>query len=99
MSEFITWEFISSFVGVVAATCILTEVIKFYIKIDAKYIALLVAGILSFGYGLLFVRDFSAESIFMIFINWIFVTGAAIGLFEGFVKNIESFFMSKSGGK
>jgi len=92
MNEFITVEVLGTFAGITAATCVLTEVIKRYISIDPKWIALAVAGLLCFGRALIFTGDFSAGGIFMTTVNWLVVTGSSIGLFEGAVKKFENKF-------
>jgi len=90
MNDFVTWGALGTYAGMAAVTCALTEVLKKYINLDPKWIALIAAGVLAFGHTLIFLGDYSASGIFMTAVNWLVVTGSSIGIFEGVIKNILS---------
>lgn len=85
MSRFLTPETLTSFAGTALAVTTLTQVIKYFIKVNPKWIAL--------GLSLLLVNVFQPLSapvtlsdIVIQIANCLIVTGASIGLFEGAVK-------------
>ena len=74
----------STFTGMVAAVTLLTQVLKqFFKKTDPKWIALFVSGVAVVFVEMVIPHMISYESAFLAFANWLLVTGAAIGLFEG----------------
>lgn len=87
MNEFITWEFLTTYGGMVAAVTILTQVIKGYIpRLDPKWTALIIAFIGQIGVQLLFRQDYSVQGIFMALINVFMVLAGSVGAYEVAVK-------------
>ena len=84
MNGFMNLATFSTFAGMVAAVTLLTQVLKqFTKKINPKWIALFVAGIVVIFVEIVIPDRISYESAFLAFANWLLVTGASIGLFEG----------------
>jgi len=74
----------SSFTGMVTAVTLLTQVLKQFVKtIDPKWIALMVSGVIVVFMELVIPNLITTESVFLALANWLLITGAAIGLFEG----------------
>lgn len=95
MNGFLELGSLLSFAGSAAAVTAVTQVLKQYIKIDPKKIALIAAGFIVFGVWFLHFKDFMAEGVFLCLLNWILVAGASTGVFEHAVKPIETIFKAK----
>lgn len=89
MNEFLTWEFLTTFTGMVAFVTAVTQLVKFYVNLDPKWIALVAAIVGQFSVQLAFVKDFSMEGIIMTVFNIVSVLLGAIGTFETVVKPIQ----------
>ncbi len=89
MNDFITLQMLGTFSGITVAVTMLTQVIKNFVAVDPKWIALFLSFLLTLGIQVL-PNALSATSIVIAFCNWLLVTGTSIGLFEGVVKPIVS---------
>jgi len=91
LNEFISMEFLGTFSGVVAMVTLLTQVVKrFVTTVDPKWIALILAGMVS-AVKQLGTGDFSAIGWMLAILNAFVIAGAAIGTFEG-VKGVGKLF-------
>ena len=72
-----------TFSGMTAAVTLLTQVVKQFIKVDPKWIALAIAGVAVTFVQLVIPGAPTYESAFLACANWLLVTGASVGLFEG----------------
>jgi len=87
--EFLTWEMLAAESGCAAAVAALTQVIKQYINVDPKWIALALSLVITFALQFIVYldasakSDFTAANIILAALNSFAVTGVAIGLFEG----------------
>jgi len=91
LNDFITLEFLGSFSSTVAVVTLLTQLVKnFVTEIDPKWIALVLAGVVS-SIKQLATGDLSAISWMLAGLNAFAIAGAAIGTFEGFKGLSKSF--------
>ncbi len=88
MDQFITMEMLGTFGGMVIITTALTQIIKRFLSVDPKWIALALAALLVAASQLL-TTPLSSTSILVALCNWLLVTSAAIGAFEGAVKPVR----------
>ena len=89
MNEFFTYEFLSTFTGMIAFVTATTQIIKYYVAVDPKWVALFSAVFGQIIVQLFYFKDFSAQGVVMALINVIAVLLGAIGAFETIVKPIE----------
>lgn len=95
MNEFFTWEFLATFGGMLAFVALVTEVAKFYIKVDPKWIALCATILGQIAVQFVFLKDFSVEGIVLAIFNMFAVLSSSVGLFEIVVKPVERKLNSK----
>ncbi len=92
MNEYITIEFLGSFIGMVAALNLIVQFLKPKIdkvkKIHTRYVVWLISLLLSGAY-LLITGDIGKESIFLLILNSFVLTMAAMGSYESVVKKFE----------
>lgn len=90
MNDFLTWEILGTFGGAAVSVTILTEIIKNYLNIDPKWVALAFSIIASFGVEI-FHREILTPAVFVLSIfNALLIAGASIGAYEGIIKKFES---------
>ena len=81
MQDFITWEFLGTFGGSAIAVTALTQIVKRYISIDPKWIALILALIVTIGAQVVN-GELMLVSFIMSALNALLVAGASVGTFE-----------------
>jgi len=102
--DMLSWELLATSAGCATAVTALTQVIKQYVNIDPKWIALVLSLVITLGLQLFVNLDsavnlgFSASSVILAVLNSFMVTGASIGLFEA-AKHIGSSLIVKGGGR
>jgi len=94
MNEFFTLAVLGTFAGMVAFVSIVTQVIKQFLNIDPKWIALFLSLLAVVFTQIVIPGAITYESFFLGFANWLLVTGAAIGLYEG-VHGVTKFVNGK----
>ena len=90
MNDFITWEFLATFAGVVAAVTALTEITKQFISLNLKWISLLLSAIVVLGGSILVLGKTDGSKILLSCINVFVVCGAATGTYKHLVEPIEN---------
>jgi hypothetical protein len=88
MNDFFTWELLATFAGATGAVSVLTQVVKKYLNIEPKFIALCLSFIILACVQFFYLKDFSANGIALAALNVLIVTGASIGLYEAALKTI-----------
>jgi len=99
INNFLTWDFLSTFGGSIVAVVALTQVIKKYINIDPKYIALALSFIIMLVNQISILQDFRLESFVISIFNALIVTGMSIGIFETVIKGFQRRFMETPDSK
>ena len=89
MNEFITWEFLASFSGAVAAVTLLTQLFKKYINIDPKWIALVLSVVVCASVQIFYLKDTTGAGLALMAFNIFAVLAAAVGGFEVVIKNLK----------
>ena len=89
MDNFFTWEYLATFAGMVAFVTIATQVVKYYINVDPKWIALVAAILGQAAVQAFYLRDYSAQGIVMAIINVFVVVAGSVGAFETLVKPVQ----------
>jgi len=81
MNDFLSWEFLGTFAGAATFVTLMTQVAKQFINVDPKWISLAFSMIVSLG--MVSLKDeWTAAAVVMALLNALFVTGAAVGLYE-----------------
>ena len=92
MNEYISIEFLGSFIGMVAAVNLLVQFLKPLLdkvkKIHTRYLVWAIALIIS-GLYLWLTGPISRESIFLLLLNSIVLTLASMGSYESIVRKLE----------
>ena len=96
--ENITWEYLATFSGSVFAVTAITEALKRLIKVNPKWIALILAALIQAGVQVFHLAELTPDGLLHAIVNIAMVTGASVGVFECFVKPVENKF-KKDGGK
>ena len=78
----ITIETLATIGGCTAVVTALTQIVKHYIKIDPKWIALILSLIIQVSTCAI-LGDLALMSLLIAVINAVLVTGASVGLYEG----------------
>ncbi|MEG1863102.1 MAG: hypothetical protein RR198_05790 [Oscillospiraceae bacterium] len=89
MNEFFTVEFLGTFTGMVAFVTLVTQVVKYYVNLDPKWISLAAAFVGQMVVQLVFLKDFSAQGVVMALFNVLAVVAASVGTFETVVKPVQ----------
>ena len=89
MQEFISWEIMATFGGSALMVTVLTEIAKHYLTADARWIALFLSAVASFGVQLVHYHEFTVGAFVMSSLNALLLAGTAIGTFEGIVKRFK----------
>ena len=84
-NDYITWEFLGTFAGAVAATTLIVQFLKLQAdkvwKIPTRYIVYVIAFLVLLSYQVFFGR-LTAQNIIITFFNAIIVTMASMGTYE-----------------
>ena len=89
MADFITIDLLATFAGMAAAVTLATEIIKFFVPANPKWIALFLAFVATFVMQVL-PNPLTAQGLLLAFINWLLVTGTSVGLFETTLKGVDA---------
>lgn len=92
MNEYLTWDFLGGFVGMVAVVTLIIEFLKFQTdkvwKIPTRYLVYVISVVLLFITEY-FTKGVVVEKIPLLFLNGILVTMTSMGVYDGIVKKIE----------
>ncbi|MGB8450703.1 MAG: hypothetical protein WCD89_00085 [Anaerocolumna sp.] len=92
VNEFITWDFLGTMAGAVAATTLIVQFLKIPLdkvwKIHTRYVVYFIAFFLLF-FVELFTGNITFEHTILIMLNAIIVTMAAMGTYEITFKQVE----------
>lgn len=88
MNEFFTWDFLKSYAGAIVFIAAVTQIAKYYISINPKWISLIAAVVVVMGTQIFYVKDLSAQGILLAAFNVVAVLCGSIGLFESVIKPI-----------
>ena len=89
MTEFITWEFLATFAGSVAAVTLITQTIKEFINLDPKWIALVISIFVCALVQVCYYQDYSLQGIALACVNVFVVLAASIGGYETILKQFK----------
>lgn len=89
MNEFFSWEYMATYGGMTLFVTTATQVIKHYININPKWIALAAAIIGQIAVQALYLKDFSLSGIAMSVFNTFCVLLSAVGTYETVVKSVQ----------
>ncbi len=93
INDFMTWDFLGTMAGAVAATTLIVQFLKFPLdkvwKIHTRYVVYLIAFLLLFSVEL-FTGHITLERTILLMLNAIIVTMAAMGTYEVTFKQTES---------
>jgi peptidoglycan/LPS O-acetylase OafA/YrhL len=91
--EYLTWEFLGTMAGVVAATTLITQFCKFPLdkvwKIPTRFVVYVIALSILFAVEF-FTGTVTTDGAILIILNAIIVTTAAMGTYEATFKRLES---------
>ena len=90
MNNFMSLDALGTLTGMVLFVTLVTQLLKQYIKLDPKLLALIVAAVAVVFVQLVIPSLITYESVFLAVANIIIVTGSAIGLYEGTKKGDPS---------
>lgn len=92
MNEFITWEYLGTFAGIVAVVLLIVQWLKVPAdrvwKIPTRFIVFFITLVLMFAMAF-FQGDITSEIAFMTVLNSIVVTMAVLGTYDVTVKKLE----------
>ena len=91
INSFLTQDYLGTFHGAIIAVTILTQILKRFVSIDPKWVALLLSLLVVFVFKLDATRLFTLDGIVETVINSLLVTGVSIGVFETVKTTIQSF--------
>lgn len=89
MDTLFTWDYLLTFSGAIAAVTLLTQVLKWYIRVDPKIIALIATVIVEGSVQFIYLQDFTVEGVGLMIFNTFVILFAAVGAFENIVKPVE----------
>ena len=89
MNEFFSWEMLASLTGAIAAVTLITQLLKQYINLEPKLIALGLTVLIEAAVQVFYWQDWSAGAVALMLINCFVVLSAAIGSFELALKSLE----------
>lgn len=101
-TDWVTWDIMSSFVGMAALVAALTQIIKmipfpFNDKVDPKWYTLIFSILLNFALHFIHLKDYSVEGIVLMIINILVVFASAVGAYEAVIKPVQKAIQNKSG--
>ena len=83
--EQLTWEMLGTTAGAATAVSLLTQIIKHFLPIDPKWIALGLALVILIGVQLIS-GDFAPASFLLSVFNALVATGTSVGVYETFLR-------------
>ena len=86
MNELLTWGYVASFGGMIAIVTTMTQVIKQYININPKWIALIATVAMQVLVQIFYYKDFSVNGIVLGVVNIFSVLLGAIGTHQTVIK-------------
>jgi hypothetical protein len=93
MGEYLTWEFLATFAGAVAAVTLIVQFLKLPVdkvwKVPTRFVVFLIALIILFAV-MFFTDTATPEKAALTVLNAIVVTMAAMGAYEVTFKKIEN---------
>jgi len=89
MNEFLTWDVLATLGGASIAVSAMTEIIKYYAKVNPKWIVLVLSMVVMYGVQIVYYQTYEVGDYLMSALNGIVVAGMSIGVFEGIIKNFE----------
>ena len=90
MNEFFSWEYMATYGGMTVFVTTVTQVLKHYVNISPKWVALASAVIGQAAVQVLHLKDLSASGIAMSVFNALCVLLGAVGAYETVVKPMEN---------
>lgn len=102
MNEYLTWEYLSSFAGIVAAVTLIIQFTKMPLdriwKIPTRFVVLIISVALLFAVEWVTKGFVEPEKIILLLLNGIVVSMASMGAYEvTFKKYVESIQQKKYG--
>lgn len=91
MNEFLSWNMLSSYAGVVLAVTLITELIKgvgFIDKIPTRFVSYIIAVVLMIA-AMFFTTGFSWSAFALIWVNAVVVSLAANGAYDGIAAGMK----------
>lgn len=91
MNEFLTWNMLSSYAGVVLAVTLITELIKgvgFIDKIPTRFVSYMIAVVIMIA-AMFFTTGFSWSAFTLIWVNAVVVSLAANGAYDGIAAGVK----------
>lgn len=90
MGSLVTWDVLTTYAGSVAFVTMCTQLLKFYVpKADPKWVALALTILLNIIIHVVYIQDYSLNSIVLSIFNIVSILFGAIGAFETMVKPIQ----------
>lgn len=93
VNDYLTWEFLGTMAGAVAATTLITQFLKLPVdrlwKIPTRFVVYVIALSLLFAVEF-FTGGVSAERVILIILNAVVVASASMGAYEITFKKLES---------
>lgn len=91
-NDYLTWEFIGSFAGMIAVVTLLIEFLKLPLdkvwKIPTRFLVYAISVVLLFVTEY-FTKGITVDNIPLLLLNGVLITMASMGLYDGVVKKIE----------
>ena len=82
-----SWETLATAAGLAAATAALTQVAKKFLdKANPKFVALIVATVLSAGVLIFWVGEISPENVIIAIVNALVATTSSMGIYDSVIK-------------
>jgi hypothetical protein len=92
MNDYLTWEFLGTFAGVVAAVVLIVQFLKLPVdkiwKIPTRFLVWVISLAILIAIEI-FTGTLEPPRLFLLFLNSIVVTMAAIGTHESTIKKLE----------
>jgi len=82
INSFLTQDYLGTFHGAIIAVTILTQILKKYVSIDPKWVALLLSLLIVFVFKIESPTPFIIVGVVETILNSLLVTGVSIGVFE-----------------
>ena len=87
MDELLNWNTLGTMAGIAAAVSALTQILKQFMKIDPKWIALALSVVISLTVQIVG-GDMAAEAFILSALNAILAAGTAVGMYESVIKPV-----------
>ena len=89
MNDFLNWGLLGTFAGSVATVTALTQIAKNFIRLNPKWISLILSVVVVFTVNLKY--DVSIQNIILSGLNALLVTGLATGAYKHAVEPVEDY--------